>query len=519
MHWMRRTWRSIGRLLVRPQAVLFAVCWLAYGAMVNHSEMRCYGLLAAGTEAVVEYHTYEIGHSRDPWLRGAQGEDTFSFRGSRFRYSARQPGVATFGAAPYFVLHAAGLSFQSHYDRVYAVVAWTTAGLLTALAVGALYTLLRLWGAPAGVGAIAALAYGLATTAFPYTGVPHHDAQAAALLIVGFWLIERARNGGSAWLAGGVLGLVLFFSLLPALIVACVLVYVLITLPRRVALRIAVGFLVGLAPMLAYNWHYFGAPWRTTNVAGGFSDTLLAPSWERTWGRIGDYFGRGWLSTWEYEPVVPFGLIGLLLLPGRTWRVRLILSVAVLAHLAYVFNMRTGGHAQFGPRYLIPVLPLAGVGLSSWLWWDNDHWWTRLRLIALGGVIVYLARAAWRGTLRYDLWTLSVLVCVALLALSAGLRLARVRLWALPKDGLILALVLYGVVVNTVGALGNTSYAELDHFAFVMFLKRWESVKQDVFPLRPLCIALALVWLGLLALAAATRRRQTLAAESSAPAP
>jgi len=502
----KRTVGAFARWLLTPPVVLFVASWLIYGSMISRAEMRCYELFAAGIEAVVEHGTYEVGHSRDPWLRAAQGQDTFHFRGSTYRYSARQPGVATLGAVPYVVLHLLGYSFRRDYDLVYAIVAWTTAGLLTALAVAALFLLLRRWGAPAWIATACALGYGLGTSAFPYTGVPHHDAQATALLVIGLWLLERARDGGNAWLPGVTLGLVVFFSLLPSLVVATLVAYGLYALPRRKALCTLAGFAIGLLPTLAYNWHYFGDPFLTPNRAGGFTDTFLRPSWHRTWSRFNAYFGHGWLSSWKYEPTVPLGLVGLLWLPGRASKTKAFLALAAILHLAYILNIGTVGHSQYGPRYLIPLLPIALIGLSGWLWRRGETWWTTPRLVALAGAIVLVSTQPFWGRARRDLPLIMLVASLSLLALSAGLWLAGRRQWSLPKDALALGMIVYSVVVNGIGALGNSSYAELNRFAPVELLRDWERIASDTFPLRLWCLTLAGVWVALLLYAKARVR-------------
>jgi hypothetical protein len=107
--------------------------------------------------------------------------------------------------------------------------------------------------------------------------------------------------------------------------------------------------------------------------------------------------------------------LGVFLLPRQLARLRLIVIAAIAAHLFYLLNIQTTGTCEYGPRYLLPLLPLLAVGVAA--------------LVDLGGAIAFPAKL-----------------------LAAGSMLA------------------YGFVVNLIGALQGSIYCNLGEFAI------WEKV-------------------------------------------
>ncbi len=122
-----------------------------------------------------------------------------------------------------------------------------------------------------------------------------------------------------------------------------------------------VGGLAGLAPLLVYNAVCFGNPLMPANVAGGYADTFFKPSWENF--KAKSVFYARMLTL--YVPVFWAGLAGLALFPRRLRREQLLLCAMLLAHAVYVLNIEADGTCQWGPRYMLPVMPLACLGLAG----------------------------------------------------------------------------------------------------------------------------------------------------------
>src|SRR5438128_1941765 len=117
---MARTWR------------LFLMFWLVFGAATTVRTQRNYNLQQMGVDAIVQYHTFTLGHNPYQLLRPAPGNDTFWYKDNIL--AAKQPGQFAIGAISYSVIRSLGISYESDYDLAAALVTWFSAGLVSALA-------------------------------------------------------------------------------------------------------------------------------------------------------------------------------------------------------------------------------------------------------------------------------------------------------------------------------------------------------------------------------------------------
>jgi hypothetical protein len=414
---------------------VFVLFWIVYGMTTNVRNGREYNLQQMGVDAIVVHHTFAVGLSSLPILQ-PRG-DVFSFGGRTL--AAKQPGQFVWGAIPYFVLHRLGITYERNYDLTSSLVTWFSAGLFAAVALALLDKMMwQFWGFSRRACLLATIATGFASYWFAYAGVAHHDVLAASLLVGALYAIERRL----AFVAGTLLGLVIFTSMLPALIVAVVGIYVLATLPFRNALWCGAGFVVGLLPLFAYNGNYFGSPLVPANVAGNFSDTFWSPGWSLAADHLNAYFGTSGISLWKYAPAEVLACAGLFLLPLR---LRWLLVGAVAVHLVYLISIPTLGGCQYGPRYLLPLLPLLAPGLAALFDWRP-----------------------------------------------------RARPW-------IGVLAIYGFFVSAVGALEGTMYCTPAKFALWPEMGAMRQMTPEQFPLRALALLLPVVALLLFAVAEPAR--------------
>ncbi|HVF41558.1 MAG TPA: hypothetical protein VM936_01010 [Pyrinomonadaceae bacterium] len=348
---------------------LFLLLWLAYGVALNSGNLYAFGLQQIGIEAYVERHTFYIEGSPDPRFQVKPEGDCFLYGGHI--YPAKQPGQFMAGALVYFPLRALGLSYREDYLLVAALVTFFTASLVTALAGVAVFLAARGL-APEGSGDIfwptlSALSYAFGTTAFAYSGVPWHDEMAAGYLTIGLYLLFRLARGAprrptlTAACAGLTLGLTVTTSMLPFFMAAAAAVYFLSLRRWSLLPAFLLGGLAGLAPLLVYNAVCFGNPLLVPNVAGGYGDTFFRPDSENFLSKLVFYARMLTL----YAPVFWAGLAGLALLPRGLRRERLIIVASLAALAAYVLNIEADGTCQYGPRYMLPAMPLACLGLAG----------------------------------------------------------------------------------------------------------------------------------------------------------
>ena len=357
-----------GTRLVRLECLLFLSLWLAYGVAANSGNLEAFRLQQAGVEAYVERGHLYLEGSSVPALQVKPVVDAFLYEGHV--YPAKQPGQFMAGALAYRPLHALGLSYAYDYLLTAALVTFLTASLVTAAASVAVFRTARgftsegsrlLWPL------LAALSYGLGSTAFAYSGIAWHDSLAAGYLTLALCLLFGLSRGrvrrpaAVAACAGALLGLTVTTSMLPAPMTAVAGLYFLTLRRWRLLPFFAAGSFVGLMPLLVYNFVCFGNPLLLPNVAGNYGDTFFKPSWENFAGKAVFYARMLTL----YAPVFWAGLVGLALFPRGRRRAQLLLASMLLAHAAYVFNIEADGTCQWGPRYMLPVMPLACLGLAG----------------------------------------------------------------------------------------------------------------------------------------------------------
>ncbi len=460
---------------MRPRTARAALgLWLVYGVFINSGDLEAFNLQQMGVEAMVERRQLSVEGSATPQLQ--PGGDVFEHNGHL--YAAKQPGQVMAGALVYAVLHALGLSYYKNYLLTAALVTFFTAALATALAAACVLRLARAWAGPQVApfwSWLAAAAFALGSSALPYAGVAHHDAIATSSLVVAFALVwrlsgsseregaapaepcpnapegsagaspsqkQRPARGGraAAWLAGALLGWTITTSMLPFFMVVVVGVYFLI---QRCWSRLpwfALGGGLGLLPLLVYNTVSFGHPFLVPNVAGQYADTFFYLDWRNFVSKLRFYSEMVTL----YVPILWCGVLGLACFPARLRREQIVLAALLAVLAGYVCNIETLAGCQYGPRYLLPAMPFAALGLIGF------------------------------GTLRSP-------IARRVAAASVG------------------AVALWSMVVNTVGALYGTMFCDLRRYAFAHYL---DAIGHGVFRTFPLALWLVvplglwLVWVA-----------------------
>jgi hypothetical protein len=365
------------RSIVAGTALLIGLL-AVYAATTNTRGLYHASLHQGVVQALVEHGTLYI-RDYDPDV--PLGGDVFIHDGHV--YANKQPGSFLLGAAVYWVLRHAGVEYDRDFYLTAALVGVLTSGLLTALSAVLVHRLARRR-ASAGWALGTALAFGLGSTAFPYAGALHHDVMATACLVGAYAARRRVL------VAGALLGLALTSSLLPAAMVA-VMSALLAAVPAegretpivRRAGTLALGLVIGIAPLLLCNWISLGAPWRMPLTTGGMwpeSSPRFDPP--RAIRLLAMYVK---LLLW-YAPIALAGWVGLVWgaargrsettgaetsstpaapLVAATVRENRLLLAIVAAQLLFVISLGTDGACQYGPRLLLPTMPFACLGLTT----------------------------------------------------------------------------------------------------------------------------------------------------------
>lgn len=354
---------------------LFLFVWCACGLAINSANLNAFNLQHAGIEAMAQRRQLSLEGSETPQFQikvyyyddGRPFGDTFMYNGRQ--YAAKQPGQFMVGAVVYFFLRLLGLSYLSNYILTSALVTFFTSSLATAVASLAVFKISRSFTSEESLvwPLTSAIVYAFGTTAFAYSGFAYHDTLAAAYLVNAFYLIVllarqqvSARNLPLVAAAAGILlGLTLTTSMLPFFMVVVLAVYLISTNKWKIALVAVTGALVGLAPMLIYNSRSFGNPLLSPNLAGAYTDSFLQLNLQNSIGKAQFYAAEISL----YDPILWLGMLGLVFYPSALRRERLVLVGLFIALAFQVLNIDTHGGCHYGPRFLLPVLPIAAIGL------------------------------------------------------------------------------------------------------------------------------------------------------------
>ena len=347
--------------------VVFLLAWLITGAFINVQDQKAFNLQQMGVDAIVSYGTLTLGHS-DLEILKPQGD---TFRTDKGILPAKQPGQFVFGAIPYSLLKMIGVSYEDNYNITASLVTWLSTSLISALSLAFLFRVLMLWGYSRKESAWSVITIGVASHWIVYAGIAHHDIIAASWLLIALCYSEvnMIKHAGDrisySVLTGFFAALTIFTSMLPALIVMAFGFYVLYSKHSKNIFYTGVGFILGLLPLFIYNSLYFGGPLTQANVAGNYADTFFSFKYEQFVHHLNAYLGFGGLSIWKYAPSVVLGFFCVFFLPKALSRIKVLVYLSFFLHLSYLLNIETLGTCQYGPRYLLPLVPLCAIGLAE----------------------------------------------------------------------------------------------------------------------------------------------------------
>jgi MFS family permease len=288
-------------------------------------------------------------------------------------YINKPPGASILAAAPYALIFAIERGLHAPVDSLTRMNRW----IATALSVGLCGALIgpilyrygrrRMAATPTAALCVSGIIL-FGTVVLPYSTMLFAHIPAALFLLLAVTLVETRP------LAAGVAAGIALTCFYVCALAAAILAVIAFCYDRRVAARFIAGAAPFAALMASYQWLCFGSPFRTSMEAstqftqkGLLFGVIRMPSVDALYGiTFSPYRGLFFVS-----PVLLLALAGLFTMKSKRelWAVTAIVIVFILTIAS--FNGWNGGYA-FGPRYLVPIIPLLGIPMMAArprVWW------------------------------------------------------------------------------------------------------------------------------------------------------
>lgn len=264
--------------------------------------------------------------------------------------------------------------------------------LVTAFTAVLLYDLVRLFGYQPRTGLMLALLYGIGTTALVYVKTLFGEPLAALLLTLAVLSTLRYWQGGSSrWLilTGGAMGAAIGINLsylLPAALLGLIVISEARTFHTLARISLSYGLPIALCVggIALYNAARFCNPLTSgyyLDSGEGFNRPFLAGLFGLT---FSPYRGLFW-----YAPIFLVSAFGLPRLPSR--KVALTVTLLVAAQFfAYANWWSWHGGVVWGPRFLLPIMPLLALCLAPLLERAYESWPVRAALNVLATLSILI---------------------------------------------------------------------------------------------------------------------------------
>jgi hypothetical protein len=311
-----------------------AICALSVGMLFTRTAPESYDaqIMFQVTQSMVDHGSFTV--QQDPL-------------GMNTPYSFYGIGMSLLMALPYWVAERLHQNPGTFVMGVNAAVVSAIAVTVFALGLATRATALQ------SLAAAALTVFG--TLLLPYVATGFSEPSVALAIALGLIGVQTNRPV----LAGAASGLALLMRVDSAFLVVPVLgvaTWVAGGRSWQAALRFSVALMPAVIVTAGYDTLRFGAPWRTGYFYATFDHPLVA-------GLYGLLFSPA-AGLFIYVPLLPLALVGLILamrrLPLLASTALVLLAIRVLVYAVW---FGWSAYWAWGPRYLVPAMPVLAVGL------------------------------------------------------------------------------------------------------------------------------------------------------------
>ncbi len=358
----------------------FGVYCYFYGGWGANQEVN-YAL----TRAIVEGRTFAVDRYT------VHEGDIANGKGGHI-YSNKPPGLSVIAAAPYWLQYELQqrrrIRFHDYWRTNKQLVTIQVCGIAGALIPAILFLYgRRTLGVSRWSAALVAIAIAFGTIVLPYSTMLFAHVPGALFFLLAFTLLkDRPLLAG---VFAGLAGTCFLLSGVAALVLA-VLAW---SYSKRHPLLFLAGGVPFAAALAAYQWTCFGSPFTTPLQESGYTESGLllgvfgTPRLSRL---LGPHVFRISRPVFLLAGSL-FALIGIVVM----FRRRRAEAIAIVA-IALVFLIGNSsfngwhGGAAFGPRYLLPIIPLLGIAMM----FVADRWRLAWLLVCALSIAINLAVTA-----------------------------------------------------------------------------------------------------------------------------
>jgi|GEM_PF-2986772 len=339
---------------------------------INSKNLQDFSLHHMISEAIVERRIVNLGGSYASELQ--PNGDVLWYQGKV--YGIKQPGTGFLGAMAYYPVSKFGIHYATNYLLASGWVSIVTSSFVLALIALIVFVFSYKLGAGMRLASLLGMGSVLCTNLLPYSGFPHHDTIALLFVLLATYLgiqgaaspTSKHRHDYFIW-SGFFAGIVIFFSMLPVSLIITLALIIIFYSGWFSTAQFTLGLFLGLVPTLTYNYFALGGFLHFPNVMGASLDTIPHFSIMQMIPNLMRYVTQPGLSVILFSPLAVMGLYGWITSKNTNRVFRVMKSFVLLGTLIFLVHLasfETEGDLQFGPRYLIPILPLWFLGLQTY---------------------------------------------------------------------------------------------------------------------------------------------------------